>query len=864
MKKQLQKMSLWLLLILFTSTLQAQEITKPSDFFGFEPGSDRMVFGYEKMIEYLQKVDAESTKLKMIEIGQSPLGRPMYIAFVSSEANLNNLENLREINKRLALDPNIATSEKETMIKNGKVFLLATLSMHSNEVGPSQAFPTIVHQLLTATDAETMAMLDEVVYMVVPSHNPDGMNMIVDNFNKYKGTKYEGSSMPGVYHKYVGHDNNRDFVILTQSDTKAISYITGQTWFPQAMVEKHQMSSIGPRYFVPPNHDPIAENIDAELFLWSGVFGQNMATDMKTAGLTGISQHYAFDYYWPGATQTSMWKNVISFLTEAASVHIAKPIYIEPTELIGRGKGLSEYKKGINMPAPWTGGWWRLSDIMQYEIESTYSIIHTSYLYKERILRFRNAVCVREVNRGLQEAPYYYIIPKVQHNQSELVELVNLLNEHGLDVYELNENQTLDGRVFAKGDIVVPLAQPFRAFVKEIMEIQYFPERHYTPNGKLIKPYDITSWSLPLHKGLESYEIDIRSEAFEKKWTEITSEYSLSDNQTANDYAYVILSANNNESYQLVFEALAAGVSIEQLDAPFETAPAGSFVIKKNKKLNKLLEKAKVTPLFTNNAPNVATRKLDMPRIALVETYMHDMDAGWTRFVFDTYQLPFTVVHPGDFESTDFSKFDVVIFPDANSDVLMHGKYKRGGAYHITSYPPEYTKGIGSKGMAKLMAFSENGGIVISWGKSTKLFDGELKAPNGEKFQLPYSDISSGLNKKGLYCPGSFVQLLLKPDHPLTYGMEASTGVFYRGKPVFSTSFPNFDMDRRVIGTFPEKNILLSGYMENEKLISNRAGMIWMKKGKGQFILMAFSPIFRSSTPTSYKLVFNSILLPKL
>ena len=186
-------------------------------------------------------------------------------------------------------------------MKDGKVFFLATLSMHSTEVGPSQSAPIIAYELIrTSNDIiqpstfNLQHYLDDVVYMMVPCHNPDGMDMIVDHYNKYKGTKYEGSSLPGVYHKYVGHDNNRDFVTLSQSDTRAIAAIYNKDWFPQVMVEKHQMGSSGVRYFVPPPHDPIAENVDAGIWNWIGVFGSGMMKDMTRQGQTGIAQTLPF------------------------------------------------------------------------------------------------------------------------------------------------------------------------------------------------------------------------------------------------------------------------------------------------------------------------------------------------------------------------------------------------------------------------------------------------------------------------------------------------------------------------------------------------------------------------------------------
>jgi hypothetical protein len=859
-----------LLLGLFSLTTFAQTITKPEDFFGFKPGSDRMLFGYGQLIDYLKKIDSQSDKVKLMEIGMSPMGKPMYALFVSSGQNIANLDRLKEINRRLALDYSMGESERNALVGEGKVFVLATLSMHSTEVAPAQALPLIVYNLATATDPNTQKILNDVVYMAVPNHNPDGMDMIVDYYNRTKGTRYEGSSMPGVYHKYVGHDNNRDFVVLTQSDTKAVSALTSTTWFPQVMVEKHQMGSTGPRYFVPPYHDPIAENLEAEIFTWNGLFGQNMVNDMTARGLLGVSQHTLFDDYWPGSTETCIWKNVIGFLTEAASVQIATPVFVEPTELRGGGKGLAEYKKGTNFLAPWPGGWWHLSDIVDLEIGSTQSILTTAMLYKERILAFRNDMCKRQVAKGQSEAPFYFIMPENQRDPSELVSLVNLLREHGVEVYRLTTDITLGRSNYHKGDIVVPLAQPFRAFVKEVMEEQKYPERHFTPDGELIEPYDITSWSLPLHKGLTCNRIDVRDRGLEASLVRIEGEYSLANSTTS--YEYAILPASNNQAFKLAFDAISQGISVSRASEGFVVGnvpiEAGSFIIKKQPKFDDILKTACFPVHYAATPPQVGQTAISMPRIALVETYMHDMDAGWTRFVLDSYGIKYTVLRPGDFEATDLkSKFDVVMFPNTNASILKDGKMKREGQYFVTSYPPEYTKGMGAKGFESLMGFLSNGGIIVSWGQSTELFEGQLTIKDktlSEDFQLPFRNEADRLEKKGLQCPGSLVRMNLLPNHPLTWGMGYETGIFYRGNPAFTTQVPVFDMDRRVIGYFGEENVLLSGYLEGGKLLYNKSAMVWLRKGKGQLVLFGFSPIFRASVPGNYKLLFNSILLPRI
>ncbi|TFH23678.1 MAG: hypothetical protein E4H10_11750, partial [Bacteroidia bacterium] len=664
---------------------QSTSFTKPSVFFGFEPGSDRNLFTYEQLIEYLVKLDGESDRIHMEEIGHSPMGRPMYIAFISSEENIANLDAMKKVNRELALNPDIDPGVLEDMVTKGKVFVLATLSMHSSEVAPSQAAPLIAYDLATTSDPKKLEWLNNVVYMMVPNHNPDGMDLIVEDYLKNKGTKYEGASLPAVYHKYVGHDNNRDFVILSQEDTKAIAGIYNLSWFPQVMVEKHQMGSTGARYFVPPNHDPIAENVPAGIFHWSGVFGQHMATDMTADGLAGVSQHYIFDDYWPGSTETCIWKNVIGFLTEAASAQTATPIYVEPTELSVGGKGLSEYKKSINMLLPWEGGWWRLGDIVEYELSSTMSILKTASLYREDILAFRNRMCREQVELGKTEAPYYYIMPQAQHDQGELVNLVNLMKEHGVEVYALDEQVILDGKIYQAGDVVIPLAQPFRSFIKEVMETQEYPERHYTPGGELMQPYDIASWSLPLHRHVTSHEIDVRSKDLEGKLSLIEGSYDLKAKSLPQSAA-VVLTVQSNESFRAVFKALEQGLKVQRLKEDIELGGkaygAGSFILykgSKNQEWEAVLDELPFDAAELLDKRTFPADPVELPRIALVETYFADMDAGWTRFVFDSYHIPFTVLHPGDFKGRDLAAdFDVVIFPDNDKEVLMTGKRKSG------------------------------------------------------------------------------------------------------------------------------------------------------------------------------------------
>lgn len=519
---------------------------------------------------------------------------------------------------------------------------------------------------------------------------------------------------------------------------------------------------------------------------------------------------------------------------------------------------------------PWDGGWWRLGDIVRLEIESTLSILKTSSLLKNEILKFRNDLCKREVEKGRTEPPYYYIIPREQADQSEFVSLVRLMKEHGVNASLLSENYTLNGINLKAGDVVYPLAQPFRAFVKEVMEKQKFPVRHYTPGGEIVRPYDVASWSLPLHRGIVSHEISTRDIAFEGKLKALREDY----NPFREGYRYpAIFPVSSNGSFRAAFMALQKGARVERLlegtTINGRYYGKGSFVITGNDAdlLNNIVKESMTEPDAVSQSSSLALTPVTLPRIALTETYFSDMDAGWTRYLFDIYHIPYTVIRPDEFEKIDLSAlYDILILPNNGKAILMNGKPGTEGGAYMSNYHPDYQKGMGKKGLENILKFVNQGGRVLSWGQSADLFTGLLEVASGdakEEFVLPFANDAEQARKDGLFVPGSLVKVELNMNHPLTYGMPPETGVFYRGNPLFSTSIPRFDMDRRVIGSFPEEGILLSGYGENEEKMAGKAAMVWVEKGKGDIILYAFNPQFRASTQATYKLLFNALFPEK-
>lgn len=854
-------------LLLFGPHVWAQ-LPTPAEHFGFEPGTDRMMFTYEPLVSYLEVVSAASDKVHMEMAGFTEQGRPMYLVFVSSAENIRRLERLKEINRWLALDAIPEQEDRDQLLEEGRVFFLSALSMHAYEVSPTQVLPQVLYELIQGEGERNRSILENTVAMFIV-HNPDGMNMVIENYNRYLNTPFEGSRLPGVYHQYVGHDINRDFVTLTQKENQVVSRIFTSEWFPQVLVERHEMRSQGPRFFVPPPHDPISETLDPGIWNWMRLFGSRAMSDMTEAGLAGVATNHMFDDFYIGETRTAKWKGMIAMLSEVASADLASPWYIEPGEIRPTGKGLSSNAVSINMPKPWEGGWWRLSDVMRYEHENIFSMLHTAALYRNEILRFRNDLSRREIKRGLTQPPFYYVLPADQHDRSELFALVNLLHEHGVQTYRLTEDAWLNRELLRPGDVVVPLAQPYRAFIKEVMEIQHFPARHYTPGGEMIRPYHVTSWSQTLHRGLKAIEVNSRNAELEALLEPLPQSWGCREDRKP-EHNWALFSANNNESYRAAFMALSLGLRVERTTGPLELegaeVPAGSFLIETARPFGQIEEAVMLGPLYLAEKPAENTRRLGMPRVALVKTWFHDVDGGWTRYLLDHYHIPFTLIRPADLSGTDLQgRFDVVLFSGAGSFAFMHGMYRRGSqTFPHRHYPHEYNLGMEQEGFDHLMRYLLAGGKIMAWGAATDLFSGHIVLGQGKErqaFMLPFVNVAAELQGEGLYVPGSLLRLNLLQDHPLTYGMPDEIGVMYHGHAAFRTFLPYFDVDRRVLGRFAGRDQLLSGHAENAHLLADEAALLWIRKGKGQVVLSAFHPQYRASTQASFKILFNTLLL---
>jgi hypothetical protein len=189
-------------------------VPAPESHFGHKIGADRILLDWDKVVAYFHVAEKNSDRIRVEELGKTVEGRPFIAVTIAEPDTLRNLERYREIQQRLA-DPRITTeSQAEDLVARGKTVVLLTCSIHSTEVASTHTAVEFAYRLLTEDKPRYRAILHNTILVLVPSLNPDGVDIVTRWYRRTLGTAFEGTSPPELYHRYVGHDNNRDWYIF--------------------------------------------------------------------------------------------------------------------------------------------------------------------------------------------------------------------------------------------------------------------------------------------------------------------------------------------------------------------------------------------------------------------------------------------------------------------------------------------------------------------------------------------------------------------------------------------------------------------------------------------------------------------------
>lgn len=769
----------------------AQTPPSPKSVLGFHPTDERTIADWRQITDYFAKLDAVSGKVKVEEIGKTTLGRSQIVAFISSAENIKRLNYYKGLNSTLAI-PNliVAGTEKLDPVKEGKTIVVISCSIHSTEIVASQMSMNLAYELATAADDTTKEILNNTILLLIPSANPDGVDIVANWYRKTLGTKYEGTSPPELYHHYAGHDNNRDWFMLNLQETRNITRLFWQEWFPQIVYDVHQQGQNGARMTIPPFFDPPNPRIDPLILRELGLLGYKMAADLQRAGQEGVTTNATYDTWWHGGFRSApYYHNSVGILSEAASAELMTPVTITKENLARRNptRGIvSMLETATNIPDPWEGGEWSPADIARVEMIASRAVLEMAAKFRERYLQNFYNLSRANLTRK-QDEPQAFVIPAGQPNQESVARFLEILMWQGMEVYQMtnelflasDENKREDFHEMPLGSFLVFVNQPQKNNVLSLFEKQVYPNR-LNANGEAEVPYDVAGWTLPLQMGVETDAVwNIRNLEKERK--------TLRQVENINQARAVL--------------------NLKPANQPFAKLP---------------------NPLKTT------------PKIGLYKGYAGSMDEGWTRLVFDNFQIPYKSVSDANFRQNSLD-FDAIILPSMSERAVLKGLSK-------DEYPEEVSGGITEQGVENLKKFVEAGGKLICFDDSCELVI--------KRFDLPIKNVLADLKRNEFYNPGSIVKLEVDKTSPLAKGLPEELGAYF----INSSAFEIADGAKvKSVARYAVKDSLLSGWTLGEKYMNGKTALADASYGKGKIILFAFRPQHRGQTWATFPLIFNAL-----
>lgn len=484
---------------LLTFAAFAQNVPAPKDVIGFTPGDDRKLASWNQVLEYFQRLEDASPRVRFEAIGKSTMDKPFVYATISAPENLKQLEKYKDINKKLA-DPRLIRSNDRTaqqLIKQGKTIVLVTFGIHSTEVGSTLSSMLVAHRLATSSEPEIQKILQNTIVLLVPSLNPDGVDIVKNWYDKTLGTPFEGTSPPELYHKYVGHDNNRDWYAFTQVETQLTVDKIHNQWHPQIVNDVHQQGALGARLFVPPYLPPVEPNVPKEIVEGYTELGGFMLNEMTRQGFAGVTNNSIYDA-WTPARAYSHYHGGVRILTETASARIASPLKIEFARLrVDPSDNYDPQKASANHPKPWQGGDWTLRDITNYMTTSTFTLLTHAADNRERWLSRFYAIGKEAVRPRKKGELFAYAV------EIGWGDLESILERAGV---ESKRVQIINAGINGKPILLIKMDQPYGSFAKAILETQKYPNLK-DEKGNPIPPYDVTAHTISLLFGLKATPI---------------------------------------------------------------------------------------------------------------------------------------------------------------------------------------------------------------------------------------------------------------------------------------------------------------------------------------------------------------------
>jgi hypothetical protein len=864
-------------------------LTTPKEALGFNVGDDYYVAGYTELEAYWKKLVSESDRMKIVDIGPTSEGRRQYMAIVTSPENLKKLDYYREISRKLALAEGLTEEQARGLAHEGKAVVWIDGGLHSSETVGSQQLIETVYQLASRGDSETLRLLDDVIILFVPA-NPDGQEMVAKWYMRENDpSKRSLANLPALYHKYTGHDDNRDFYASNLVETTNMNRQMSMEWFPQIVYDHHQTGPAGAVVFIPPFRDPFNYNLDPLIPLGVEMVGTAMHQRLVAEGKGGSAMRGAANYstWWNGGLRTiAYFHNMIGILTEIVGNPTPIDIPLVPDKQL----------PSSDWPLPIPPGKWHFRQSIDYDVSENRAVLDLASRYRETLLyniyrMGRNSIengshdhwtvtpkRIEALRAAIQQSnsarsqefyesvlhdpkfrdPRGYIIPLDQPDSPTATRFVNALLKNGVTVLKAAQPFDAAGKHYPAGCYVVKTAQAFRPHILDMFEPQDHPNDFAYPGGPPKVPYDITGWTLALQMGVQ---FDRILDSFDGPFERINGLLDVPHSAVsgAASPAGFLISHQINNAFTLVNRLLKAGCDVYWLkeqsgDIWIPATPASTEIVRKG---------AVELGVAAQGSPDRSRRealKLRPVRIGLYDQYGGLPTSGWVRWLFEQFEFPYQIVYPRTLDAGDLQRnFDVLVFPDGALRTREGGT----GPPNPEAIPEQYRNRLGAisdnKTVPQLRKFVEAGGAVVAIGSSANL---------GEMLGLPVKNYLSERTSSGgsrplptekFYIPGSLLRASVDNSDPLAYGMPSQAVVFFDNHPAFRLDPDATRRRTSAIAWFAGPRILESGWAWGQQYLDGGAAVVEASLGSGRVVLFGPDVTFRGQPAGTFKLLFNSV-----
>lgn len=872
----------------------------PESFLGFDIGDDYQLATYTQLMAYWEQLAHASDRMVLDTIGLTEEGRPQLMAILTSPENHANLNRYKEIAQRLAKAEGVSEEEALRLAAEGKAIVWIDGGLHATEVLGAQQLMRFVWDMVHLDDAETQRFLDEAIILAVHA-NPDGHELVSEWYLRTDDLMARSSqSIPRLYEKYAGHDNNRDFYMSNLAETTNMNQAMYREWFPQIVYNHHQTGPQGTVMFAPPFRDPPNHYLDPLIITGLDQVGSAMHGRFVKEGKGGTTMRSGASYstWWNGGLRTTPYfKNMIGLLTETVGHPTPIEIPFIPDRQLPHG----------DLPLPVEPGPWHFLQSIDYSQTANRAVLDHATRNRDQLLFNIWRMGMNSIERGstdswttlpkeidqarealpVQETPFGsfqrgdradwerllrdpadrdargYVLSSSQADFPTATKFVNALLKNGVDVHRATAEFSAGGQTYPAGSYVVRADQAFRPFVLDMFEPQDHPNDFAYPGGPPIAPYDNAGWTL-------AYQMDVDFDrivdGFDGPFEAIEG-LAMPEAGTiagTGDRGY-LLSHEINDAFTVINRLQAAGRKVYWLQnevmAAGQTWPAGTFYLEGGGRTRTVVETAarELGVDFTRveSTPQSPALELREIRIGLWDEYGGSMPSGWTRFVLERFEFPFEVVYPSEMDQGELHRrFDVLLFPDG---AISEGQTFEMDDEDRMRIPEEFRGQLGAvteETTAPLLRdFLERGGTVITIGTSTSL---------GSMLGLPVSNHLVGASGEPLageeyYVPGSVLDLKLEHVSPVTHGLGERLDVLFSRSPVYDLESGAQGVRR--LGWFDTSDPLRSGWAWGQEHLQNGTALMEADVGDGTLYMFGPKVTFRGQSHGTFPLVFNGLLL---